>query len=159
MFYPAFRDRADRDGVQTYAEAMEEHRAVENTVIADVQAAELATPEFAGRVKVFGEFVDHHASEEERTMFKMARRLFSAAERAQPMKITRHGDSPKPLRVPSQAKRQNGSVTRRPSAVALGFIKLNEKAADFDHRGRWFAGGRRPERRPACASSPLRWTR
>jgi hemerythrin-like domain-containing protein len=83
VFYPAFRERADRDGLQTYAEAVEEHRAVENTVIPDVHDADVQTPEFAGRVKVFGEFIDHHATEEEKTMFKMARRLFSAAERAQ----------------------------------------------------------------------------
>jgi hemerythrin superfamily protein len=32
---------------------------------------------------VFGEFVDHHAKEEEKTMFKMVRELFSAEERSQ----------------------------------------------------------------------------
>jgi hemerythrin-like domain-containing protein len=52
-------------------------------VIPDVNAADVETPEFAGRVKVFGEFVDHHATEEEKTMFKMARQMFSAEERAQ----------------------------------------------------------------------------
>lgn len=83
VFYPAFRDRADRDGLQTHAEAVEEHRAVENTVIPDVHAAEVDTPEFAGRVKVFGEFIDHHAKEEEKTMFRMARQMFSAEERAE----------------------------------------------------------------------------
>lgn len=82
VFYPAFRERADRDGLQTCAEAVEEHRAVENTVIPDVHAAEVDTPEFAGRVKVFGEFIDHHATEEEKTMFRMARKMFSAQERA-----------------------------------------------------------------------------
>jgi hemerythrin-like domain-containing protein len=83
VFYPAFKDRADRDGLQTHAEAVLEHRAVEDTVIPDVRAADVDTPEFAGRVKVFGELVDHHASEEEKTMFKMARQMFSAEERAQ----------------------------------------------------------------------------
>jgi hemerythrin-like domain-containing protein len=83
VFYPAFKERADRDGLQTHAEAVQEHRAVENTVIPDVHAADVATPEFAGRVKVFGELVDHHATEEEKTMFKMARQMFSAEERAQ----------------------------------------------------------------------------
>ena len=83
VFYPAFKERADRDGLQTHAEALEEHRAVENTVIPDVNAADVETPEFAGRVKVFGEFVDHHAKEEEKTMFKMAREMFSAEELAQ----------------------------------------------------------------------------
>lgn len=83
VFYPAFKERADRDGLQTWAEALAEHHAVENSVIPEVHAADLETPEFAGRVKVFGEFVDHHATEEEKTMFKMAREMFTAEERAQ----------------------------------------------------------------------------
>jgi len=83
VFYPAFKERADRDGLQTHAEALAEHHAVENTVIPEVHAAEPGTPEFAGRAKVFGEFIDHHAKEEEKTMFKMAREMFSAEERAQ----------------------------------------------------------------------------
>lgn len=83
VFYPAFKERADRDGLQTHAEALAEHHAVENSVIPEVHAAEPGTPEFAGRTKVFGEFIDHHAKEEEKTMFKMARELFSTEERAQ----------------------------------------------------------------------------
>ena len=83
VFYPAFKERADRDGLKTHAEAVEEHRAVEKTVMPDVDAADVTTPEFAGRVKVFGEMIDHHATEEEQTMFKMARKLFSAEERAE----------------------------------------------------------------------------
>ncbi len=83
VFYPMFAERADRDGLKTHAEAIEEHRAVENTVLPDVQAAEVATPQFAGRVKVFGEMIDHHAKEEESTMFRMARKFFSAKERAE----------------------------------------------------------------------------
>ncbi len=82
VFYPAFKERADRDGLKTHAEAVQEHRAVERTVIPDVHAADTDTPEFAGRAKVFAEFVDHHAKEEEKTMFKMARKLFSTEERA-----------------------------------------------------------------------------
>ena len=82
VFYPAFAERADRDGLKTHAEAVEEHKAVEKTILPDVHAAAFGTPEFAGRVKVFGELIDHHASEEETTMFKMARKMFSAKERA-----------------------------------------------------------------------------
>jgi hemerythrin-like domain-containing protein len=82
VFYPAFAKRAERDGLKTHAEAVEEHRAVELTVMPDVHDAEVETPEFAGRAKVFGEFVDHHAKEEEKTMFKMARELFTPEERA-----------------------------------------------------------------------------
>ena len=83
VFYPAFKERADREGLQTHAEALAEHHAVENSVIPEVHQAEPGTSEFAGRVKVFGEFIDHHAKEEEKTMFKMAREMFSAEERAQ----------------------------------------------------------------------------
>ena len=83
VFYPAFAERADRDGLKTHAEAVEEHRAVEKTVMPDVHAADFGTPQFAGRVKVFGEMIDHHATEEETTMFKMARRLFNAKERSE----------------------------------------------------------------------------
>jgi hemerythrin-like domain-containing protein len=82
VFYPEFKKRADRDGLQAHAEAVQEHRAVEQTVMPDVHAADMDTPEFAGRVKVFAEMIDHHAKEEEKTMFKMARELFTAEERA-----------------------------------------------------------------------------
>ena len=82
VFYPAFAERADRDGLKTHAEAVLEHHAVEDVVIPEVHAANLDTPEFAGRVKVFGELIDHHAKEEESTMFKLARKLFSAEELA-----------------------------------------------------------------------------
>jgi|SRR5688572_10850925 len=83
VFYPAFKERADRDGLQTYSEALAEHHAVEKSVLPEVHAADPGTPEFAGRTKVFGEFIDHHAKEEENTMFKMAREMFSVEERAQ----------------------------------------------------------------------------
>ncbi|HEX4853248.1 hemerythrin domain-containing protein [Arenimonas sp.] len=83
VFYPAFKERADRDGLKTLAEALLEHASVEQTVIPHVKGAAVTTPEFAGRMKVFGEFVDHHAKEEESTMFKMAREMFSADELAQ----------------------------------------------------------------------------
>ena len=83
VFYPAFAARADRDGLKSHAEAIEEHRAVELTVLPDLMAAETDTPEFAGRAKVLGEFVDHHAKEEEAALFKKARELFSPQELAE----------------------------------------------------------------------------
>lgn len=82
-FYPAFKERADRDGLQTHAEAVLEHQAVELTVLPEVKASDVETPKFAGAAKVLGELIDHHASEEEDTMFKMVRKLFSAKERAE----------------------------------------------------------------------------
>lgn len=83
VFYPAFKKRADRDGLKSHAEAIAEHRAVELRVLPDLEAASPTTTEFAGRAKVLGEFVDHHATEEENTMFKMARSMFSTEERAE----------------------------------------------------------------------------
>ena len=83
VFYPAFKERADRDGLKSHAEAIAEHRAVELRVLPDLEAASPTTTEFAGRAKVLGEFVDHHAKEEESTMFKMARSMFNTEERAQ----------------------------------------------------------------------------
>ena len=82
-FYPAFKERANRDGLKTHAEAVLEHASVEQTVIPNVKASDVTTPEFAGRVKVFSEMIEHHAKEEETTMFQMARAMFSPAELAQ----------------------------------------------------------------------------
>jgi hemerythrin-like domain-containing protein len=107
VFYPAFKERADRDGLKTHAEALAEHHAVENSVIPEVHAAGVASPEFAGRVKVFGEFIDHHAKEEEKTMFKMAREMFSAQERAQmdeDYETWKHSDAAANLVVDEQTK-------------------------------------------------------
>lgn len=82
VFYPAFKARADRDGLKTHAEAVQEHRAVELTVLPDLKSKDAGTPEFAGSAKVLGESVEHHAWEEEKTMFAMARAMFTAEERA-----------------------------------------------------------------------------
>ncbi len=82
VFYPAFAERADRDGLKTHAEALLEHHAVEKVVMPEVHAADVDSPQFAGRVKVFGEMIDHHAREEESTMFKLARKLFTPDELA-----------------------------------------------------------------------------
>ncbi len=83
VFYPAFAERANQQGLKIHAEAVEEHRIVERMVIPDVKSAEFGTPEFAGRAKVFGDLIDHHASEEETELFRQFRQLFSAQERAQ----------------------------------------------------------------------------
>lgn len=83
VFYPAFAERADREGLKSHAEAVLEHKAVEKQVIPAVHAATVDSPEFAGRAKVFADLIGHHAEEEEREMFKMARQLFSAEELAE----------------------------------------------------------------------------
>lgn len=82
MENPAFKARTDREGLKSHAEALQEHRAVELAVLPDLKKKDTGSLEFAGSAKVLGEFVDHHAKEEETTMFKMARKLFSKEELA-----------------------------------------------------------------------------
>jgi hemerythrin-like domain-containing protein len=80
IFYPAFREHAKKsEDRQMYHEALEEHHAVD-VVLPEVKNAEPGTPQFAGRVKVLKELIEHHADEEEKEMFPRARKLFSAQE-------------------------------------------------------------------------------
>jgi hypothetical protein len=81
-FYPAFKERAEHEGLKTHFEAVQEHRAVELTVLPDVKSKPFDSVEFAACSKVLGELMDHHATEEENTMFKMARQMFAKEELA-----------------------------------------------------------------------------
>lgn len=83
VFYPEFAARASHDELLQHAEAIQEHRAVELTVLPDLHASDPQSRRFAGSVKVLSEFIGHHAEEEENEMFASARRLFSAEERAE----------------------------------------------------------------------------
>lgn len=82
VFYPAFAERADREGLKNHAEALEEHRAVEMTVLPDLKKADVDSREFAGTAKALADMVEHHAGEEERSIFPAMRKLFSTEERA-----------------------------------------------------------------------------
>jgi hemerythrin-like domain-containing protein len=82
VFYPAFEERASHEQKLLYAAAMQEHRAVEQSVMPDLHAASVDSRQFAGSAKVFGELIDHHATEEENEMFSVARTLFSGEELA-----------------------------------------------------------------------------
>ena len=83
VFYPAFAKRASHDQLLQHAEAIQEHRAVELTVLPDLHASEKTSRQFAGSVKVLSEFIDHHAEEEEKEMFASARELFTPQELAE----------------------------------------------------------------------------
>lgn len=80
IFYPAFKKAGSRDELQMFHEAKEEHRAVESLVLPDLLKTDPGTVEFAGRVKVMKELLEHHIEEEEQEMFKNAEQLMSAQE-------------------------------------------------------------------------------
>lgn len=111
VFYPAFKARADREGLKTHAEAVQEHRAVELTVLPDLKAKATDSVEFAGSAKVLGEFVDHHAGEEEKTMFKMAKALFSADE------LAAFDEDYEQWKSTPEAARELANVLRQPRPV------------------------------------------
>ena len=82
VFYPAFAARAGHEELLQHAEAIQDHRAVELTVLPDIHACDPESRQFAGCALVLAEFVTHHAEEEEKEMFKSAKQLFSKEELA-----------------------------------------------------------------------------
>jgi len=81
IFYPAFKKAcSDEEDDKLYFEALEEHRAVGDLVLPDLQNTPTSSEKFGGRAKVLKELVDHHADEEEETMFPRARKVFSTDE-------------------------------------------------------------------------------
>jgi hemerythrin-like domain-containing protein len=77
ILYPAFKEAGGKEEVTMYHEAKEEHRAVDSLVLPDLKATDPSTLEFAGRVKVCKELLEHHIEEEESEMFPKAREMFS----------------------------------------------------------------------------------
>jgi hemerythrin-like domain-containing protein len=81
IFYPAFRQAGEKsDDEKLFFEAREEHRAVGELVLPDLNKTPTTSEQFSGRAKVLKELVEHHADEEEKEMFPRARKLLSAAE-------------------------------------------------------------------------------
>jgi hemerythrin superfamily protein len=78
IFYPAFKNAGDgKDDAQMYFEALEEHRAAGDLVLPDLLKTEVDSEKFSGRAKVLKELFEHHADEEEKEMFKRAKKLMS----------------------------------------------------------------------------------
>lgn len=75
ILYPAFKQAGGKDEAEMYYEAKEEHRTVDSLVLPDLQSTDPSTPEFAGRVKVVKELLEHHIEEEESEMFPDAEKL------------------------------------------------------------------------------------
>ena len=81
IFYPAFKAAGEKsDDAMMYFEAMEEHRAAGDLVLPDLLKTPTESEKFSGRAKVLKELVEHHAGEEEKSMFKRAKQLMDSAE-------------------------------------------------------------------------------
>jgi hemerythrin-like domain-containing protein len=79
ILYPAFKQAGGKEQQTMYYEAKEEHRTVDSLVLPDLKATDPSTPEFAGRVKVIKDLLEHHIEEEETQMFPQARKLLDEA--------------------------------------------------------------------------------
>ncbi|GAB3395497.1 hemerythrin domain-containing protein [Azotobacter armeniacus] len=75
VFYPAFRSAGGKEGEVLFHEAKEEHRAVEALILPDLEKTDPSSTEFAGRVKVLKDLVEHHIEEEEQEMLPKASEL------------------------------------------------------------------------------------
>jgi hemerythrin-like domain-containing protein len=81
IFYPAFKKAGEKsDDAKMFFEAREEHRAVGELVLPDLNKTPAGSEQFSGRAKVLKELVEHHVKEEEGEMFPRARKLMSKDE-------------------------------------------------------------------------------
>ena len=80
ILYPAFKEAGSKEEDIMYYEAKEEHRTVDSLVLPDLKGTDPGTPEFAGRVKVVKELLEHHIKEEEEEMFPKAQKLLGKAK-------------------------------------------------------------------------------
>lgn len=80
ILYPAFKAAGSKEQDVMYFEAKEEHRTVDSLVLPDLKQTDPGTVEFAGRVKVVKELLEHHIEEEETEMFPQAKKLLGKAK-------------------------------------------------------------------------------
>ena len=80
IFYPAFREAAEKEeDKDLYFEALEEHHVVD-LVLPEIKATEPDADEFKAKAKVLKDLVEHHAEEEETEMFPRAKKLMDRAQ-------------------------------------------------------------------------------
>jgi hemerythrin-like domain-containing protein len=80
IFYPAYRDAVrSKDDRELYQEALEEHHVVD-LVLPEIKGTNPASEVFGAKAKVLKELIEHHAEEEEKEMFKRARRVMDTAQ-------------------------------------------------------------------------------
>lgn len=69
IFYPASREVLDEDKLDLVDEADVEHASAKD-LIAQIQSADATADHYDAKVKVLGEYIDHHVKEEENELFK-----------------------------------------------------------------------------------------
>lgn len=74
LVYPAVKELPTKQAREMVAEAYEEHHVVD-LVLADLRNVDPADERFEAKITVLSELVLHHAEEEEKEMFRMAKRL------------------------------------------------------------------------------------
>jgi hemerythrin-like domain-containing protein len=80
IFYPAFREAAEKEeDTDLYFEALEEHHVVD-LVLPEIKETEPDAEEFKAKAKVLKDLVEHHAEEEETEMFPRAKKLMDRAQ-------------------------------------------------------------------------------
>ena len=74
IFYPAVREKADRQGQELVQEGLEEHHVVD-VLIGELRALDPQDDNFDAKFKVLTENVEHHIEEEEKEMLPDAEKL------------------------------------------------------------------------------------
>lgn len=117
IFYPALREAGDAD--DALDEANVEHSHLKE-IVGELEASEPGDDLFEARVKVLSEYVQHHANEEESTLFSKARKarldLEALGEQLAARKAELEGDQPPAemnlLAARSKSKRNGQRATR-----------------------------------------------
>ena|SRR3712207_4952138 len=71
IFYPAYKRKAEAEGKEMVAEAVEEHHVV-HLLIGEIKEMKSVTEQFDAKMKVLIENVEHHVQEEESEMLPAA---------------------------------------------------------------------------------------
>jgi hemerythrin superfamily protein len=107
IFYPAVRSDAD-DADDLVDEATVEHASAKD-LIAQIHAMDPHDDLYDAKVKVLGEYIEHHVKEEEKEMFPLAKKagidLVALGERIQARK--EEIDDIPPMPVPGKVAYQN----------------------------------------------------
>jgi hemerythrin superfamily protein len=74
IFYPAVKSVRDKQAKFDVEEALQEHKQIK-AAMDDILKVEGQEPAFGAKMKVLQEDVEHHADEEEKEIFKEARKL------------------------------------------------------------------------------------